>query len=136
MKLDNFLDNNDKKRGEEVSLTRGKFSLDRKKKRKKEKRKEKRTTNRLDLVLLFFITRCTRCTASLLDIGTSERRIHPRPPPSFLLRSFFAKSLVDLSRATTRLSINQRIYSPFHAFVLLQNAKWKIVKNFTLPLYE
>lgn len=88
MKLDNFLDNNDKKWGEEVSLTRGKFSLDRKKKRKREKRKEKRTTNRLDLVLLFFITRCTRCTASLLDIGTSERRIHPRPP------SFVSSSLV------------------------------------------
>lgn len=45
MKLDNFLDNNDKKRGEEVSLTRGKFSLDRKKKEKerKEKKKERRT---------------------------------------------------------------------------------------------
>lgn len=116
-------------------MTRGKFSLDRKKKKKK-REKKKRTTNRLDLVLLFFITRCTRCTASLLDVGTSERRIHPPSPPSFLLRSFFAKSLVDLSRATTRLSINHRIYSPFHAFVLLQNAKWKIVKNFTLPRYE
>lgn len=42
MKLDNFLDNNDKKRGEEVSLTRGKFSLDRKKKKKKREKKRKK----------------------------------------------------------------------------------------------
>lgn len=119
-------------------MTRGKFSLDRKKK-KKEKRKEKKNDeppwprstffyNTLHTLHSFFARR--------RHLGKTNTPPSPSSPPSFLLRSFFAKSLVDLSRATTRLSINHRIYSPFHAFVLLQNAKWKIVKNFTLPRYE